>query len=573
MPKYIAKYVATFENVLPVYWIVWPPGTGLLDCVAPGTGLLDSVAPGTGLLDCVAPGTGLLDCVAPGTGLLDCVAPGTGLLDCVAPGTGLLDCVAPGTGLLDCVAPGTGLLDCVASGTGLLDCVASGTGLREIDLIFLLDNQFHEEKSVIRDVVEDLLEEIPDTDDLEAYTREVIMAGIGDYVGNTMAVAGYLHSYIVSGSRDYVRRILAGVLLKKQSLDLDKIMDAMGWVSPTSEFGCTEDQYRCKNSRCIPITWVCDETVDCFYGDDELPSCVNVTCPSTRCGRCIKPEWECNGVDDCHDGSDESPEMCAGSDTGAILPTDTPSGEDGSTGTEALLPTSTVNDAADSTDTGAILPTDTPSGEDGSTNTGAILPTSTVNDAAGSTTVSESQPSAAMPVSNNGDPDLEGSLMPLATTGSGTYSGDLQTTAARNKRTDEETPMQSVSSDSQSVEQTPVLPVTMDTESCTSGCGLEPTESTNYASVMPTETILPVGPSMVPNVDWDNIRKQNKWTIVIMNENFDINNLDRLIRAFEDLQRNCTCQGNEGYLRTKLITLKSQKNKRVRSYINEFVEP
>ncbi len=39
-----------------------------------------------------------------------------------------------------------------------------------------------------------------------------------------------------------------------------------------SDVECGIDQFKCKNGRCIPKRWQCDQEKDCSDGSDEDPS-------------------------------------------------------------------------------------------------------------------------------------------------------------------------------------------------------------------------------------------------------------------------------------------------------------
>ncbi|PRD29515.1 UNVERIFIED_CONTAM: Vldlr [Trichonephila clavipes] len=75
---------------------------------------------------------------------------------------------------------------------------------------------------------------------------------------------------------------------------------------------CAPDQFNCGSTSglCIPITWRCDGQEDCADGLDEKDECPNVTCSASEfmCvnGKCIPDRWRCDGDVDCLDGSDEA---------------------------------------------------------------------------------------------------------------------------------------------------------------------------------------------------------------------------------------------------------------------------
>uniref|UniRef100_A0A8D2Q2T0 Very low-density lipoprotein receptor n=1 Tax=Varanus komodoensis TaxID=61221 RepID=A0A8D2Q2T0_VARKO len=76
---------------------------------------------------------------------------------------------------------------------------------------------------------------------------------------------------------------------------------------------CEEDQFQCRNERCIPSIWKCDEDDDCSDNSDEA-DCPKKTCAETdfTCnnGHCIPSRWKCDGEEECPDGSDESEATC-----------------------------------------------------------------------------------------------------------------------------------------------------------------------------------------------------------------------------------------------------------------------
>uniref|UniRef100_A0AAA9S4N4 LDL receptor related protein 8 n=1 Tax=Bos taurus TaxID=9913 RepID=A0AAA9S4N4_BOVIN len=77
---------------------------------------------------------------------------------------------------------------------------------------------------------------------------------------------------------------------------------------------CDENQFRCRNERCIPSVWRCDEDDDCSDNSDE-DDCPKKTCADSdfTCnnGHCIRERWKCDGEEDCPDGSDESEATCS----------------------------------------------------------------------------------------------------------------------------------------------------------------------------------------------------------------------------------------------------------------------
>ncbi|KAM9687332.1 low-density lipoprotein receptor-related protein 8 isoform 5-T5 [Trichechus inunguis] len=76
---------------------------------------------------------------------------------------------------------------------------------------------------------------------------------------------------------------------------------------------CEENQFRCRNERCIPSVWRCDEDDDCLDNSDE-DDCPKKTCADSdfTCdnGHCIPERWKCDGDKDCPDGSDETKAAC-----------------------------------------------------------------------------------------------------------------------------------------------------------------------------------------------------------------------------------------------------------------------
>lgn len=80
---------------------------------------------------------------------------------------------------------------------------------------------------------------------------------------------------------------------------------------------CNDDEYTCKDSRCILKNWVCDGTPDCKRGEDEADCDVKCdvgqfTCPSKtlsvrerRQNYCVNQKHICDGHKDCISGEDE----------------------------------------------------------------------------------------------------------------------------------------------------------------------------------------------------------------------------------------------------------------------------
>ncbi|XP_031780788.1 vitellogenin receptor isoform X1 [Nasonia vitripennis] len=76
---------------------------------------------------------------------------------------------------------------------------------------------------------------------------------------------------------------------------------------------CNKDQFKCKNSTlCIHDTLRCDDHPDCPHHDDEhgCGRCLDETQFSCRNGKCVPVEWMCDNMDDCGDNSDEQNAHC-----------------------------------------------------------------------------------------------------------------------------------------------------------------------------------------------------------------------------------------------------------------------
>uniref|UniRef100_A0A8B9L178 Low density lipoprotein receptor-related protein 8, apolipoprotein e receptor n=1 Tax=Astyanax mexicanus TaxID=7994 RepID=A0A8B9L178_ASTMX len=99
----------------------------------------------------------------------------------------------------------------------------------------------------------------------------------------------------------------AGKLLLVQLL-LVKALHAKG-----TRTDCETGQFQCKNGRCIPTPWRCDEDDDCSDNSDE-ENCPKKTCATTdfacKNGQCVPARWRCDGEPECADGSDEADSTC-----------------------------------------------------------------------------------------------------------------------------------------------------------------------------------------------------------------------------------------------------------------------
>lgn len=89
-------------------------------------------------------------------------------------------------------------------------------------------------------------------------------------------------------------------------------------VCPAGDHRCPDNQFQCKNKKCIPVSWHCDGVSDCSDGSDEdADMCSQRTCRpgQFQCanGRCLPANYVCDAQDDCGDGSDEPFETCSGS--------------------------------------------------------------------------------------------------------------------------------------------------------------------------------------------------------------------------------------------------------------------
>ncbi|XP_073999056.1 low-density lipoprotein receptor-like isoform X3 [Rhodnius prolixus] len=89
-----------------------------------------------------------------------------------------------------------------------------------------------------------------------------------------------------------------------------------GLIGNGSSVECKLRQFRCNNTKCVQLSWMCDGENDCGDNSDETaPQCAeDYTCKPEefRChsGRCIPQYWQCDKEPDCPDESDEDPNTC-----------------------------------------------------------------------------------------------------------------------------------------------------------------------------------------------------------------------------------------------------------------------
>ncbi|MCJ8731875.1 hypothetical protein PDJAM_G00204960 [Pangasius djambal] len=86
------------------------------------------------------------------------------------------------------------------------------------------------------------------------------------------------------------------------------------YVGKGSETECEDGQFQCKNKRCIPTIWRCDDDDDCADNSDE-EDCLKSTCDpaefACQNGQCVSSRWLCDGEPECTDGSDEAESTCS----------------------------------------------------------------------------------------------------------------------------------------------------------------------------------------------------------------------------------------------------------------------
>ncbi|XP_065291471.1 basement membrane-specific heparan sulfate proteoglycan core protein isoform X26 [Dermacentor albipictus] len=82
----------------------------------------------------------------------------------------------------------------------------------------------------------------------------------------------------------------------------DKVMNA-------SRSLCNSTEFRCRDGTCIPLSYVCDEEVDCKDGSDELCDITRDCEPNQfKCDggrKCVDSSRKCDGHYDCADRTDE----------------------------------------------------------------------------------------------------------------------------------------------------------------------------------------------------------------------------------------------------------------------------
>uniref|UniRef100_G3NUP5 Low density lipoprotein receptor-related protein 8, apolipoprotein e receptor n=1 Tax=Gasterosteus aculeatus aculeatus TaxID=481459 RepID=G3NUP5_GASAC len=91
------------------------------------------------------------------------------------------------------------------------------------------------------------------------------------------------------------------------------LMELHGGEGTNTKSECETGQFQCKNGRCIPTLWRCDDDDDCSDSSDE-ENCPKKTCATTdfacKNGQCVPGRWRCDGEPECADGSDEADAIC-----------------------------------------------------------------------------------------------------------------------------------------------------------------------------------------------------------------------------------------------------------------------
>ena len=80
------------------------------------------------------------------------------------------------------------------------------------------------------------------------------------------------------------------------------------YLSQCKDIGCP-GKFKCPNSYCIPISFLCDGETDCVRGKDEV-NCFSIACPGMlKCRgetHCIAHDQICDKHKDClYDADDE----------------------------------------------------------------------------------------------------------------------------------------------------------------------------------------------------------------------------------------------------------------------------